>query len=1401
MAITNVTRNVSLTTQYLNHPLTQGITANGHWFYYVPANAGNTTLGANIVPYQWGSPLPLVNSQSNLPIPGTIPLLQETWEGSTKQYHGSSIEWIGAGRNDITNTLESDAFFFGHLSALSAVGQSGDDDAFYWDRVFLDQNGTEWDFYQYHLHLPLSYATYENGRITLSGNGYIVPADKSFAYMIQTRAKVGPTTYSSVTARIHTPSIGGAHNSHNDVNLPAVAGFNYLAGGIIKGNSDRYHALYLRANGSNWDVFIRTYTNAAKSFGIEANIGTFDLADPLFNPTGNVQQQYPLRPSCGTILGTRFYFPVIFNNATSGFDLKIWSLTSSDNVAGGSLVQHTIATGLSQKPDCMLLTVGDILYALFTDVSNGGVRLYKYTDSMGTWTDVGSVVSNVNTNYVRIHGFKYNPVDVKFYALLSGTSNLSGSYVGPGMYSFQLTGTFSGYSHLDYDKNSNSFLVKDPLETGYLSYTHVDSTLKKYTTQEPQGIATGTSVLQYNNPSPKFYNKNQYALKSDSYYFQGIKLSDGRKILAGQVENNAENLGLQGSGDFLVTLVSDNNEDVHHFAWGGTGDDYITGMKQDGDKVWITGYTKSELVQKRDIKIHGWCRTLSDGGNAMKWADMTKDSEGNIYLVGPHITNQYIVAAKYDYNYNLIWQKIIDGGNTGDDIAYGIALDSSSNVYITGSTVNNGIGNTDVLLVKLTSAGVPVFNKIYGTVGGSEYASSIAIITKNTTQYAVISVISGTNTIFLVTDTSGNIVEQNTVSNLIVNRIKNNITTPAAGRYLFTGNDGAGATKAAKFGMCEILSATRCVQWVRTYSGGASASQANDIVNIDAASDGVGAGYIVVGSETTNSLIVKVSVDESAGNYTVTKTWAKNFASQSGQFMSVFTSPYTDATKYIYVSGYSTMTMDLMTHDYSHIVKYDTSGNILWQNKFGMGGHMNERFVTSMPDVLNENIIVAGYTESHHTMGTEGVLLRVENNGFGTGAYHLEENPSIGYTYAATINSAATNNNSLTIITAPVNSSASLTSVTNGSLSVTTGPFSSNIYDGSYGDNGVFMFFIGYIDLPKIQDYFNSEEHKQTIRDSSLNSGNIIYYTNSIFKFYQVATVGDGTADDGNIFGYDIIKHSNGSFYCIGQTSGDVSKTNTGASGVYDYLLVEFDPITEKFEYYQNGTSLDEETYALTELSNGKIAYVGRTSGDLGGPLVGNYDIFLGIFDTNTEVSTYHNTGSGLDDKGVAVHDIGNNELIITYSSYGTISGTTNYGSEDIGGIKFNYSNNTWGTAYQAGSATSELFNQNGSPSCVVGNKLIIVTNTAGIFADNQDTFGYLDVGVGVLDFSTPTGSWKKYQIGSEASDTSTSVYADGQRIIITGYTDATLVDTSNGFFLEFDISEGFGALSSTPDV
>lgn len=1353
MAVENVVKRLALDGKYLNLPAISGI-QHGYWYHYVPVNVGNTSVAAAIKPYRWADALPLASGGTNLTIEGSIPYIQETWEGSTKLYHGGCIEWVGAGVNDITNTPESDAFFFAHLGALSA-----NDNPYYWDRAYVGLGGTEWEFYQYHQHLPNVYVGFDNGRAVFSGGGSIVPEDKSYGYTIHTQVSVMGTPYNSVMARIHTPSVGGAHNSHNDVTLPLTQNRNYLMSGILKGNSDRFHVLYISPSGAQWEVFIRTYVDTAASFTNQVSLGIYDLADPVFNPvpTTGTASRYPIRASCGVTLGSRIYFPVVVNNATSGFDLKIFSFESLDTIAGGSLQITTIQTGSSVVPDCHLKVLGGSLYALATNAAAGGATLYKLEGS--TWVDSGQIVTNSNSNFVRIHGFDYNAADVKFYAMLSGTAGGAGTYTGPGIYSFNLVGDFDGYKHLDYDRTTNSFVSRNELQAGHLIYSLVDSTVARSPNTEPQGISTSVNILTYETTNKKFFNKTQNKLDGTSYYYQGIALQDGRKMMAGRILGDTGNLGFS---DMLVSIFSDTGTIEQHFSYGGAGDDYITSLYQskiDPNKVWFTGYTKSELVQKRDMKIHGWLRNLNDGPNAIRWVDVSTDADGNIYTAGNHL-NEYIVLAKYDYNYNLIWQKTVSLG-VNADIAYGLSV-IGSHVYIASSTANDG-ASTKGMLLKLDLSGDLVYSRIY-TSGSGDRLTSVSSLTKDGSTCVVMSLVNptGGDTTFIITDANGTILEQKTLSDLLVERVRDIGST--LGTFAFSGT--ASGTSTGKFGVCQFDSDDGFVKWISSF-----ANKVSDIREFDG-------DYVLCGTEGSNSFIMRVAVSQAGTVYTPSIVWNRTVSScvlsgltinQAGEIYSV---GYTSADGWALEDGF--------------LISFDSSGTFRWQNT--LGHTADERLLAVTNDVLQENIISVGWSRSH-SFGTDAIMFRCENGGFGTGHYHAEENPSMAYIYQKSTLATSVNSGSITTLTVP--SDVSGTSSTS-TLSATAddGFFTNAPYDGSYGPNGLWMLMVGYIDLKEIQKHFNTALHKEHIEVRLT-----VEVIPEMFKIYQVGTVGDGLADDGNIFGYDIIETTDGELYIAAQTSGDIRDVNLGITGAYDYLLVEFDPVTEEFDYYQNSGPLDEEIYALTEMANGKIAYVGRTAGELAGPTIGGYDIFLGIFDPVTETSQYFRTGTGFEDKAVNVHDIGNDTLAVVFSTLGTL-GEESQGTEDIGVILFNYATNTWGTAYQTGSSTSEIFEQNGKPSVYLSDgRIAIVGHTSGIFADDSRVYGQSDIFLAILDLNT--GEWKKYQVGSSSSDFASSVYSvgDSGKLLIAGYTAAQFSEISDsGIFVEFDISKGVGA-------
>ena len=181
---------------------------------------------------------------------------------------------------------------------------------------------------------------------------------------------------------------------------------------------------------------------------------------------------------------------------------------------------------------------------------------------------------------------------------------------------------------------------------------------------------------------------------------------------------------------FLVKYDSSCNQ-VYWVGWGGgQGNDIGRGVAVDAfDNVYVTGTTSSygsgQGFVTTDIFLlkYGpsgepqWSRTWggleNDYGNGV-----AVDSSGNVYVVGS--TESYgghsnFVLLKYDPYGNLIFQKVWGGplGNYGT----GVAVDSGDNVYMSGYSYSYGPtpGVASAVLVKYDPSGNLVFAQTWGS--------------------------------------------------------------------------------------------------------------------------------------------------------------------------------------------------------------------------------------------------------------------------------------------------------------------------------------------------------------------------------------------------------------------------------------------------------------------------------------------------------------------------------------------------------------------------------------------------------------------------------------------------------------------------------------------------------------
>jgi hypothetical protein len=160
----------------------------------------------------------------------------------------------------------------------------------------------------------------------------------------------------------------------------------------------------------------------------------------------------------------------------------------------------------------------------------------------------------------------------------------------------------------------------------------------------------------------------------------------------------------------------------------------------------VNNYSKPDPSSKQNFFKSGtddwgdapdWNWATQFGGSGTDYArDIVSDAAGNIFITGSfsgEITvgsNNYssigkrdLIVAKFDNSGNLVWLKQFSASAWEKIDAYGICLDDSENIYITGyytgevtlgSITLINIANTNLFFAKLNSSGEVIFAKNHG---------------------------------------------------------------------------------------------------------------------------------------------------------------------------------------------------------------------------------------------------------------------------------------------------------------------------------------------------------------------------------------------------------------------------------------------------------------------------------------------------------------------------------------------------------------------------------------------------------------------------------------------------------------------------------------------------------------
>ncbi|MBY8989594.1 MAG: SBBP repeat-containing protein [Candidatus Lokiarchaeota archaeon] len=233
-------------------------------------------------------------------------------------------------------------------------------------------------------------------------------------------------------------------------------------------------------------------------------------------------------------------------------------------------------------------------------------------------------------------------------------------------------------------------------------------------------------IAKFNSTGHSLLNITWGGNDADGGY--DILLDDSGNIF---ITGYTESFGA-GDNDAFIAKFNSTGHSLLNVTWGGSDSDdgYSIALDALGN-IYIAGSTWSfgidAFIAKFNSSGHSLLNITWSGGDAQFGWDMALDGSGNIYITGyvygfGNLAQAFIV--KFN-NTGHLKMEIIWGGNNYD-VGFGIALDGSGNIYITGTTDSFGAGGYDLFIAKFNSTGHSLLNTTLGGID-DDWGKGIAL--------------------------------------------------------------------------------------------------------------------------------------------------------------------------------------------------------------------------------------------------------------------------------------------------------------------------------------------------------------------------------------------------------------------------------------------------------------------------------------------------------------------------------------------------------------------------------------------------------------------------------------------------------------------------------------------------
>jgi len=249
-----------------------------------------------------------------------------------------------------------------------------------------------------------------------------------------------------------------------------------------------------------------------------------------------------------------------------------------------------------------------------------------------------------------------------------------------------------------------------------------------YTTSE--GLGSYDALVVKFDPNLTILARKRYGGSGYDYFWSIAIDSTDNIICVGSTTSEGS------GGDALVVKFDSSLTILARKVYGGSGYDYFNGVTVDSsDNIICAGSTASEgagsddaLIVKFDSSLTILARKVYGGSGNDYFYGVAVDSSDNIICVGS--TNSEGAGSydgfvvKFDPNLTILARKRY--GGSGNDIFYGVTVDSSDNIICAGVTSSEGSGSNDALVVKLDNSFTILARKVYGGIN-NDYFQTVGV--------------------------------------------------------------------------------------------------------------------------------------------------------------------------------------------------------------------------------------------------------------------------------------------------------------------------------------------------------------------------------------------------------------------------------------------------------------------------------------------------------------------------------------------------------------------------------------------------------------------------------------------------------------------------------------------------